>query len=410
MRKYDGKGSGYVMKISFSPPDISELEIQMVTDVLRSGWITTGPKTKEFERKIAQYCGTNYAACLNSQTAAAELTLRVLGIGSGDEVITSAYTYTASASIINHVGAIPVLCDTAPGSYEMNYDELENLITNKTKAIIPVDFAGVICDYARIFDIVESKRGLFYPSNKLQEALGRAFVVGDCAHSFGSVHDGKKSGEIADFSCFSFHAVKNLTTAEGGAVTWREIDGVDSAEIYRQYMLLSLHGQSKDALSKSQIGSWEYDIEGLYYKCNMTDILAALGLAQLERYPQLLGRRMELVSFYDKTLKSDAIDFLSHKGNNLCGNGHLYPIRLLGKDEQYRNKVIHYLAEAGISTNVHYKPLPMYSAYQALGFCIEDFPNALAQYCNEITLPLHTSLTDNDVQYICETLRTTLKG
>jgi len=392
------------VNISFSPPDISEIEINEVIDTLKSGWITTGPKTKLFEKKIAEYTNTSKAVCLNSATAALELTLRLLGIGEGDEVITSAYTYTASASVIHHVGAKIVLVDTAKDSYQMDYDQLEQAITERTKAIIPVDIAGVMCDYDRLFEIVEQKKSLFKPKNEMQEAFNRVIVVADAAHSFGSIYKGRKSGEVADFTCFSFHAVKNLTTAEGGAVTWRDIPGIDNEEIYRQYMLLSLHGQSKDALTKAKIGGWEYDILMPGYKCNMTDIMAALGLGQLQRYPSLLKRRREIIAMYDEGLKDCDVELLKHFSDDCSSNGHLYMVRLLGKNEAERNRIIKQMAQKGVATNVHYKPLPLLTAYKKMGFDIKDYPNAYAQYKNEITLPLHTLLRDEEVKYICTSL------
>lgn len=393
------------VNIPFSPPDITEMEINEVVDTLKSGWITTGPKTKLFERKIAEYTNTSRAVCLNSATAAMELTLRLLGIGEGDEVITSAYTYTASASVIHHVGAKIVLVDTAKDSYQMDYEKLEQVITERTKAIIPVDIAGVMCDYDRIFEIVEKKGHLFKPRNKFQDKIGRVVVLADAAHSFGSTYKGRKSGEIADFTCFSFHAVKNLTTAEGGAVTWRDISGIDNEEIYKQFMFLSLHGQSKDALAKAKIGGWEYDIVFPGYKCNMTDIMASLGLSQLQRYPTLLKRRREIIKLYNHGLKGCNVDILEHFGNEYSSNGHLYMVRLLGKNEADRNNVIIQMAQKGIATNVHFKPLPLLTAYKNMGFDIEDYPNAYAQYANEITLPLHTMLSNEDVKYICESLK-----
>lgn len=393
------------VNIPFSPPDITEMEINEVVDTLKSGWITTGPKTKLFERKIAEYTNTSRAVCLNSATAAMELTLRLLGIGEGDEVITSAYTYTASASVIHHVGAKIVLVDAAKDSYQMDYEKLEQVITERTKAIIPVDIAGVMCDYDRIFEIVEKKRHLFKPRNKFQDKIGRVVVLADAAHSFGSTYKGRKSGEIADFTCFSFHAVKNLTTAEGGAVTWRDISGIDNEEIYKQFMFLSLHGQSKDALAKAKIGGWEYDIVFPGYKCNMTDIMASLGLSQLQRYPTLLKRRREIIKLYNHGLKGCNVDILEHFGNEYSSNGHLYMVRLLGKNEADRNNVIIQMAQKGIATNVHFKPLPLLTAYKNMGFDIEDYPNAYAQYANEITLPLHTMLSNEDVKYICESLK-----
>lgn len=393
------------MKIPFSPPDISQLDIDEVVDTLKSGWITTGPKTKLFEQEIADYCNTSKAVCLNSATAAMELTLRLLGVGEGDEVITCAYTYTASASVIYHVGAKIVLVDTAKDSFQMDYEQLEQAITEKTKVIIPVDIAGVMCDYDKIFEIIKRKQNIFNPSNDLQKALGRVIVLADAAHSFGATYKGKQSGEVADFTCFSFHAVKNLTTAEGGAVTWRDIPGIDNEEIYNQFMLLSLHGQSKDALAKTKLGAWEYDIVYPAYKCNMTDIMASLGLAQLRRYPKILERRKQIIEMYDKALMNAKIGVLKHYGDNFSSNGHLYLVRLLGKDENYRNRVIEKMAAKGIATNVHYKPLPMHTAYKNLGFDIKDYPNAFDMYKNEITLPLHTLLTDEQVEYVIKTFK-----
>ncbi len=393
------------MNIPFSPPDITDIEINEVVDTLKSGWITTGPKTKEFEKRIAEYTHTTTAVCLNSATAAMELTLRLLGVGEGDEVITSAYTYTASASVIHHVGAKIVLIDTAKDSYHMDYHQLEQAITEKTKAVIPVDIAGVICDYERLFEIVEAKKHLFKPANHLQSAIGRVTILADAAHSFGSIYKGKKSGEIADFTCFSFHAVKNLTTAEGGAVTWRDIPGIDNGELYHELMLLSLHGQSKDALAKTKGGAWEYDIVYPAYKCNMTDIMAALGLGQLQRYPKILQRRKRIIEMYDQALKNCNLDILKHFTADVSSNGHLYLIRLRGKDEAYRNAVIKVMAERGIATNVHYKPLPMHTAYRKLGFDIRNYPNSFAQYRNEITLPLHTLLEDEQVEYVVDELK-----
>lgn len=391
--------------IAFSPPDITEEEIAEVADTLRSGWITTGPKTKKFENEIAAFCNTSKAVCLNSATACAEMSLRVLGIGPGDEVITSAYTYTASASVAVHVGATLVLVDTQPDSYEMDYEKLESAITEKTKAIIPVDLGGVICDYDKIYDIVEKKKSLFRPSTEIQKKMGRIAVVADGAHAFGATKNGKHSGEIADFTSFSFHAVKNLTTAEGGAAVWRDIDGIDNEEIYKQFMLLSLHGQSKDALAKTQLGAWEYDIIAPYYKCNMTDIMASLGLVQLRRYPSILARRKEIIEKYNEGLKDLDLNVLKHYGDDFASSGHLYLVRLNGKTREQCNTVITKMAEAGIATNVHYKPLPLLTAYKNLGFDIKDYPNAYAMFENEITLPLHTKLTDEDVEYVIETFR-----
>ena len=391
--------------IPFSPPDITDVEIENVIEVLKSGWITTGPKTKEFERKIADYCNTNRAICFNSATAGMEMTLRLLGIKEGDEVITSAYTYTASASVINHVGAKIVLVDTGVDSYEMDYKKLEEAITEKTKAIIPVDLAGVMCDYDKIFEIVNRKKDLFKANNEIQEAIGRVAVLADGAHSFGASYKGKMAGSVADFTSFSFHAVKNLTTAEGGAVTWNSIDGIDDEEIYKRLNCLSLHGQTKDALAKTKIGSWEYDIIEPAYKCNMTDIMAAIGLAQLSRYEELLNYRKDIIARYDKELMGrDDIHVLKHFTQDYTSSGHLYLIRLVGKDENFRNEVISKMAEAGIATNVHYKPLPMLTAYKNLGFNIEDYPNAFNMYKNEITLPLNTTINLEQVEYVINML------
>lgn len=387
------------MNIKFSPPDISQAEIDEVVDTLRSGWITTGPKTKLFERQITEFCNTPKAVCLNSATAGLELILRIFGIGKGDEVITSAYTYTASASVIEHVGAKIVLCDITDDGYEMDYSRLEKLVTDKTKAVILVDIAGKICDYDRARAILEKKKNIFHASNELQSKIGRVLLIADAAHSFGAVKDGKKSGEHADFTSFSFHAVKNLTTAEGGAVVWKDVEGVDNEELYRQFMLWSLHGQSKDALAKNQLGAWEYDIKMCGQKCNMTDIMAAIGLAQMKRYPALLSRRREIINKYDGSLKKYGETVL-HYGENFASSGHLYLLRVDGIDEKQRNAIIVKMAEKGVATNVHYKPLPMYTAYKNLGFDINDYPKAYEKYRNEITLPLHTLLTDEEVEYV----------
>lgn len=386
--------------IPFSPPDITETEIDLVAEALRSGWITTGPKTKEFERQIAQYCGVSKAVCLNSATACMESILRLLGIGPGDEVITSAYTYTASASVICHVGAKVVLVDTKPGSFEMDYDQLAAAITPRTKVVIPVDLGGIVCDYDRIFAAVESRKTLFRPANDLQALFGRVIVLADAAHAFGARRHGKMAGQIADFTSFSFHAVKNLTTAEGGALTWLDRDGLDNEAVYKQFQLLSLHGQNKDALAKTQLGAWEYDIVGPWYKCNMTDVMASIGLAQLNRYQQLLQRRREIIARYDEGLSDLPVQVLTHYGGDHAGSGHLYLTRLSGFSDARRREVIVRMAERGISCNVHYKPLPMMTAYKAMGFDIIDFPNAYAQYLNEVTLPLHTRLSDEDVSYV----------
>ena len=387
-------------KVPFSPPDITESEVNLVSEALRSGWITTGPKTKEFERLIAMCCQTEQAVCLNSATACMELILRVLDVGPGDEVITSAYTYTATASVTCHVGAKVVMVDTAPDSFEMDYDKLADAITERTKVILPVDLAGVVCDYDKIFAAVESKKHLFSPANDIQKAYRRVIVLADAAHAFGAKWHGKMCGEIADFTSFSFHAVKNLTTAEGGALTWRNHDGVDNESLYKQFQLLSLHGQNKDALAKTRLGAWEYDIVAPYYKCNMTDVMAGIGLAQLKRYPEMLYRRRQIIERYNEGLKGRDVQVLDHFGDDHSSSGHLYLVRLLGEDVEYRNAVIERMAERGIACNVHYKPLPMMTAYKNLGFDIVDYPNAYNQYHNEITLPLHTSLTDEDVEYV----------
>ncbi|MBQ7870216.1 MAG: DegT/DnrJ/EryC1/StrS aminotransferase family protein [Prevotella sp.] len=389
-----------MMKIPFSPPDITEAEANEVRDALLSGWITTGPRTKELERQIASYCHTDKAVCLNSATACLESVLRVLGIGPDDEVITSAYTYTASASVICHVGAKVVLIDTKKDSWEMDYDMMADTINEHTKAIIPVDLGGVPCDYDRIFDIVDSKKHLFRPDNDIQKAIGRIVVTADAAHAFGASRHGRMAGSIADFTSFSFHAVKNFTTAEGGALTWRPIEGVDNDALYKEFQLLSLHGQSKDALAKTQLGAWEYDIVSPAYKCNMTDIMAAIGLVQMKRYEGLLARRREMIGMYDEALRGHDIQVLDHYNDEHKSSGHLYLVRLLGKDETFRNNVITEMAKRDIACNVHYKPLPMMTAYKALGFDIKDFPNAYGQFRNEVTLPLHTRLTDEQIDYL----------
>jgi dTDP-4-amino-4,6-dideoxygalactose transaminase len=392
--------------IAFSPPDYTEAEVEAVAEVIRSGWITTGPKTKLFEQKLAEQAGAQGVACLNSATSALECGLRALGIGPGDEVITSAYTYTASASVIVHVGATPVLCDTALDSYEMDYAQLAELITDKTKAVIPIDIAGLMCDYDKLRAILESKRELWKPANDIQKHFDRVIILADAAHSFGASYKGHASGAVADFTSFSFHAVKNVTTAEGGALAWKD-NGFDSGEFYQNIMNLSLHGQTKDALSKTKAGSWEYDIAFPGWKCNMTDIQAALGLVQLERYPGMLERRKEIVKRYEKALDSIGVDveLIQHKPDEGVSSCHLMLVRLTGHGSDFRNRVIQLMAEQGVSTNVHYKPLPMLTAYKDLGFNIADFPNAYAQYKNEITLPLHTLLTDEDVDYIAEALK-----
>lgn len=390
------------MNISFSPPDMSDMEIQEVADTIKSGWITTGPKTKELERQIAKYVGVNRCVCLNSQTACGEMALRVLGIGAGDEVIVPAYTYSASASIVDHVGAKIVFVDVQEGCLEMDYDKMEAAITEKTKAIIPVDLGGVPCDYDKIFAIVEKKKALFQPKNEIQKAIGRVAVCADTAHAFGASWHGKMCGSIADFSSFSFHAVKNFTTAEGGALTWRTIPGIDDEDIYHKLQLLSLHGQSKDALAKTKLGAWEYDIVGPWFKCNMTDIMASIGLAQMKRYPGMLARRKEIIARYDAAFKPLGIDVLDHYNDNHQSSGHLYITRIPGAGLEERQEIIVKMAEAGIATNVHYKPLPMMTAYKNLGFDIKDYPNAYKRFVNEITLPLHTCLTDEEVEYIIE--------
>lgn len=388
------------MNIKFSPPDISESEIQEVAEALKSGWITTGPRVKKLEKLIAEYVDTPKCVCLNSQTACAEMALRILGIGEGDEVITSAYTYTATASVVCHVGAKLVLVDTQKDSLEMDYDAVHSAITERTKAIIPVDLGGVPCDYDRIFDIVNSNRKLFKPNNDIQKAIGRITVLADTAHAFGAEWHGKRIGSIADFSAFSFHAVKNFTTGEGGALTWQHIEGVDDEEIYHQLQLLSLHGQNKDAFAKTQLGAWEYDIIGTWYKCNMTDVAAAMGLAQFERYPQMLKRRCEIIEKYDKAFKPLGIKVLPHYTDKYSSSGHLYITRVPNITAEQRSEIITLMAQKGIACNVHYKPLPLHTAYKQFGFNIRNYPNAYAQFANEITLPLHTCLTDEEVDYI----------
>lgn len=393
------------MRIEFSPPDISQLEIDEVVDTLKSGWITTGPKTKRLEQELSVFTNTDKTVCLNSATAAMELTLRLLGVGAGDEVITCAYTYTASASVIHHVGAKIVLVDCNKEDKFMDLDALENAITEKTKVIIPVDLAGKPCKYDEIFEIVERKKSLFKPNNKLQEKIGRVIVMADAAHSLGAVYKGKPSGSIADFTCFSFHAVKNFTVAEGGSVTWNRNLGLNDDEIYREFQLLSLHGQSKDALSKTKLGSWEYDIVAPNYKCNLTDIASGIGLAQLKRYPSLLKRRFEIVERYNKGFEGTRIKPFIHfeEGRKSCC--HLYIVNIEGASEEDRNEIIVKMAERGIATNVHYKPLPMHTAYKNLGFDIKNYPNSFDNYKSQITLPLHTLLTDEQVDYIIENLK-----
>jgi len=386
--------------IPFSPPDITEAEIELVAEALRSGWITTGPKTKEFERRIARFCNTDKAVCLNSATACMELALRLLGIGEGDEVIVPAYTYTATASVVCHVGAKPIFIDCFPGSFGMDYGKLVDAINERTKAVMPVDLGGIIADYDQVFAAVDVKNDLFRPKNDIQRAFGRCIVIADAAHAFGAMRHGRMCGDIADFTSFSFHAVKNLTTAEGGALTWRSREGLDNEAIYRQLQLFSLHGQNKDALAKTKIGGWEYDIIGPWYKCNMTDIMAAIGLAQLDRYPALLDRRRQIIERYNTVLKSYPVKVMNHYSNEHSSSGHLYLVRIDGISAEQRNRVIEQMAEKGIATNVHYKPLPMMTAYKALGYDIKDYPNAYAQFENEVTLPLNTRLTDDDVEYI----------
>ena len=395
--------------IPFSPPDISEEDIEEVIDTLRSGWITTGPKAKLFENMIAEFCQTEKAVCLNSATAGLELILRILGIGYGDEVITSAYTYTASASIINHVGAKIVLVDTNKDNYQMNINKLEKAITDKTKAIIAVDLAGIICDYSTIFSVVENKKNIYHGNNKIQNKLGRIAVIADAAHSFGAKQNGIMSGNIADFTSFSFHAVKNLTTGEGGAVTWRHINGIDSNEIYKNMMTLSLHGQSKDALAKTKLGAWEYDIISPAFKCNMTDIMASLGISQLRRYISTLERRREMIERYNKLLSDCDIFYLNHYGENFESSGHLYIVRLNGKNDVFRNKFIIKMAENGVATNVHYKPLPMMTAYKNLGFSIKNYPNSFEMYKNSVTLPLNTLMDDEDIDYVAKVFKECLE-
>lgn len=396
-----GKNSTLVMRnIGFSPPDITELEIEEVAQALRSGWITTGPRTKQLEKNIAEWIGTNKCVCLNSQTACAEMALRILGIGEGDEVVTTSYTYTASASVIDHVGAKIVLVDCEADSFDINYEQLEAVITEKTKAIIPVDIGGKPCDYERLYKIAEKKKTLFNPSNNIQKALGRVAICADCAHSFGASRGGIMAGALADFSSFSFHAVKNFTTAEGGALTWKPIPGINDEEIYHQLQLFSLHGQSKDALAKTKLGSWEYDILGTWYKCNMTDIMAAIGLKQLERYPRLLEKRRTINERYDAAFKKLGIEVIPHYTNEYISTGHLYLTRIPGITDEQRREIIVRMAEVGVAANVHYKPLPMHTAYKKLGFEIENYPNSFERYVNLITLPNHTLMEDEDVEYV----------
>lgn len=391
--------------IPFSPPDMTEAEAEEVRQAILSGWITTGPRTKQLEKEIADFCHTDKAVCLNSATAAMEMTLRVLGVGEGDEVITSAYTYTASASAALHVGATIKLIDIQPDHLEMDYAKLADAITEKTKVIVPVDLGGIVCDYDKVFAAVESKKSLFHPSNDIQKAFGRVMVMADGAHAYGAQWHGKMCGEIADFTCFSFHAVKNFTTAEGGAATWRNIPGIDNETLYKQYQLLSLHGQNKDALAKTKLGAWEYDIVGTWYKCNMTDIMAALGLVQQKRYPSMLARRRDMINRYNDGLKDLDVQVLNHYGDNHAGSGHLYIVRLLRKDTQFRNDFIVKMAERGIACNVHYKPLPMMTAYKKLGFDIKNYLNAFNFFANEVTLPLNTKMTDEDIDYVIENFK-----
>lgn len=391
-----------IKNIPFSPPDITDLEIESVVDVLKSGWITTGPKTKKLEKEIIKFTGADGCVCLNSQTACAELSLRLLGIGSGDEIITCAYTYTATASVIAHVGAKMILVDCLDkdGKLEIDYSAVEKAITDKTKAIIPIDLAGIPCDYEKLFEIVNSKKSLFKPSNEIQKAIGRIAVVTDAAHAFGASYKDKKVGSIADFSNFSFHAVKNFTTSEGGALTWKTIPGIDNDDIYKKLQLFSLHGQNKDALAKTKAGAWEYDVVGTYYKCNMTDIAAAIGLAQMQRYQKMLEKRKNIIKKYDEAFLPMGLLPLKHYTDEYSSSGHLYIIRIPYIDEKTRNEIIEEMAKRGIATNVHYKPLPMHTAYKELGFNINDYPNAFNKYKNSITLPLYTKLTDDDVDYI----------
>ena len=397
------------MNIPFSPPDISDIEIEEVISALKSGWITTGPKTKEFEKQITEYCGSDKTVCLSAATTALEMTLRVLGIGKGDEVIVPAYTYTASCSVICHVGATPVMIDSQIDREEMDYSKMADAITEKTKAIIPVDIAGILCDYDKIYEVIESKKDFFTPSNELQKAFNRIIIVDDCAHGFGAIQNGKRAGSIADFSCFSFHAVKNLTTAEGGAVTWNAHEGIDSEELYKKYQIYSLHGQTKDALEKTQKGSWEYDILLPAYKCNMTDVQAGIGLGQLKRYDSLLKRRHEIVKKYEEAFKDTRVIIPRHTGKNHSSSAHLFLARLKDVGLKERNEIIVKMEEQGISTNVHYKPLPLLTAYKNLGFDIKDYPNAYNLFENEISLPIYSTLTDEEVDYICQNLLEILK-
>ena len=392
--------------IPFSPPDISDAEISEVVEALKSGWITTGPRTKELEKRLAAFCHTSRVVCLNSATAAEELNFRICGIGEGDEVIVPAYTYTASASAAIHCGAKVIFVDSQKDSAEMDYEKVAKAVTKKTKAIVAVDLGGVIADYDKLYEIAETKKNLFVPEGntdlgqRIQKAIGRVLIFSDAAHALGAYKNGKMAGQHADFTDFSFHAVKNFTTAEGGASTWRDIPGIDNEEIYHQYQLYSLHGQSKDALAKTQIGAWEYDIEGPWYKCNMTDIMAAIGLRQLDRYPSLLARRKEIIEKYDAMCDELGVMHLIHYTENSSSSGHLYLTRIPGASDATRREIITKLAERGVNTNVHYKPLPMMTAYKKMGWDIKDFPNAYDYYRNLITLPLHTKLSDEDVEYV----------
>ncbi|WP_407453792.1 DegT/DnrJ/EryC1/StrS family aminotransferase [Methanobrevibacter sp.] len=392
------------MNIPFSPPDITDEEIEEVIDALKSGWITTGPKTKEFEKRISAYCGSDKTVCLSAATTALEMTLRLLGIGEGDEIIVPAYTYTATCSVICHVGATPVMIDSQKDKEEMDYSQMIDAITDKTKVIMPVDIAGILCDYDKIFEIIEEKKELFNANNDIQEAFGRIIVLSDCAHGFGAIKDGKKAGTLADFTCFSFHAVKNLTTAEGGAVTWMDHEGIDSEKLYKQLQILSLHGQTKDALEKTKKGSWEYDILLPAYKCNMTDVQAGIGLGQLGRYDSMLKRRYEIIEKYDEGFKDSEVITPNHFTENSASSGHLYLTRIEGISLEERNEIIIKMEERGISTNVHYKPLPMLTAYKDLGFNIDNYPNAYNLFKNEISLPIYSTLTDEEVEYIIRNL------
>ena len=415
MSNIDTKNEILKRNIPFSPPDISELEIAEVAEALRSGWITTGPRTKELERRLAEYCHTSRAVCLNSATAAEELNFRICGIGDGDEVIVPSYTYTASASAAIHCGAKVIFVDSQKDSTEMDYDKVAEVITEKTKAVVAVDLGGIICDYDKLYAAVESKKHLFRAKEgdslgaRIQQSIGRVIVFADCAHALGASRNGKMAGEIADFSDFSFHAVKNFTTAEGGASTWRDIKGIDTEEIYKQFQLYSLHGQSKDALVKTQLGAWEYDIVGPWYKCNMTDIMAAIGLRQLDRYQGMLARRSDIIKKYDAMCDELGVKHLVHSGEDFQSSNHLYLTRIPGINDEVRREIIIKLAERGVSTNVHYKPLPMMTAYKEMGWDIKDFPNSYDYYANLITLPLHTKLNDEDVDYIIKNFRDVVK-